>query len=137
MTTGVNAADYLLAQTAGGDVAVVDAGQHHTYEDLMASAGALAAELEQLGLPTGARVGVLGPNSLFWVAGYLAAIKLDLVAVPFSDKLTAADVQRNAGLVDLDAAFVDRRVLRRFASAFPDGMPVVTDEALVQPLAPH
>ena len=137
MTAAVNAADYLLAQGANGDVAVVDAGQHHTYERLRASAGALAAELAQLGLPPGARVGVLGPNSLFWVAAYLAVIKLDLVAVPFSDKLNPADVLRNAGLVELDAVLVDRRVQRRFAAAFADGTPVVTDEALIDPRAPH
>jgi long-chain acyl-CoA synthetase len=137
VTAPGNAADYLLAQGAGGDVAVVDAGEHHTYERLESAAGALAAELAQLDLPPGARVGILGPNSLFWVAAYLASMKLDLVAVPFSDKLNPGDVQRNARLVKLDAAFVDRRVLRRFASSLDDDMPLVTDEALVEPRGPH
>ena len=40
---------------------------------------------------------MLGTNSLFWVAAYLAVIKLDLVAVHLR-KLTPGDVQRNAGL---------------------------------------
>jgi acyl-CoA synthetase (AMP-forming)/AMP-acid ligase II len=137
VTAAGNAADYLLSQGAGGDVAVVDAGQQHTYEQLNAAAGSLASELAQLDLPPGARVGVLGPNSLFWVAAYLAAIKLDLVAVPFSDKLNPADVERNARLVQLDAACIDRRVMRRFAAAFDAGTPLLTDESLVEPRAPH
>jgi long-chain acyl-CoA synthetase len=137
VTAAVNVTDYLLAQAEDDAVAIVDGDQQHTYEKLRAVAGALAAELSQLELPPRARVGVLGTNSLFWIAAYLAVMKLDLVAVPFSDKLTPADVQRNAGLVELDAAFVDRRVLRRFASAFSEGVPVVTDEVLVDPRGDH
>lgn len=137
MTSGANAADYLLEQGADGDVAVVDGGRHHTYAQLRAACGALAAELADLGLPPGARVGVLGPNSLFWVAGYLATMKLDLVAVPFFDKLTPDDVTRNAALVHLDAVLADRRTLRRFTAAFGADLPVVTDEALTAPRDPH
>jgi len=75
-------------------------------------------------------VGVLSPNSLFWVAAYLAIMKLGHVAVPFSDKLTPDDVHRNAGLVECAAVFADRRNLRRFPTAFGDDIAVLTDEAL-------
>ncbi|MBJ7355777.1 AMP-binding protein [Nocardioides sp.] len=136
MNAGANAADYLLEQGSEGDVALVDGGRHHTYGELRAASGVLAAELAALGLPAGARVGVLGSNSLFWVAAYLAAIKLDLVAVPFSDKLTPADVSRNARLVRLDVVLADRRTLRRFDSAFGAEVPVLTDEALTAPRDP-
>jgi acyl-CoA synthetase (AMP-forming)/AMP-acid ligase II len=57
----------------------------YTYGQLHSAAGRLAAGLATLDLPPGSRVGVLGPNSLFWVAAYLAAMKLGHVAVPFSD----------------------------------------------------
>jgi acyl-CoA synthetase (AMP-forming)/AMP-acid ligase II len=137
VNAGTNAADYLLEQGADGDVAVVDGGKHHTYAQLRAASGALAAELATLGLSPGARVGVLGTNSLFWVAAYLAVIKLDLVAVPFSDKLTPADVTRNARLVRLDAVLADRRTLRRFDSAFETDVAILTDEALAAPRDPH
>jgi acyl-CoA synthetase (AMP-forming)/AMP-acid ligase II len=137
VTSGHNVADYLLERGADGDVAVVADGAHHTYADLRAAAGAVAAELARLGLGPGARVGLLGANSLFWVAGYLATLKLDLVAVPISERLTPTDVTRNARQVRLDAALVDRRVLRRFASAFDEDVAVVTDETLTSPVDPH
>ena len=135
--TGSNAADYLLERGADEAVAVVDGGRHHTYADLRLAAGRVAAGLADLDLPPGARVGVLGANSLFWAAAYLATIKLDLVAVPFSDRLTRDDVTRNARLVGLDAVCADRRLLRRFEGAFGADLPVLTDEVLAGPRAPH
>ena len=82
--------------------------------------GALAAELAALELPPGSRVGILGPNSLFWVAAYLAVMKLGHVVVPFSDKLTADGIRRNADAVGCRVMFADRSVARRFAAAFDD-----------------
>lgn len=126
----LNTSDYLLAEAAPDSVAVVEAGQRHTYAQVRSAAGRLAAGLAALDLPPGSRVGVLGPNSLFWVAAYLAVMKLSHVAVPLSDKLTQDDVRRNAGLAGCAAVLVDQRVLPRFAAAFRDGLAVLTDEAL-------
>lgn len=141
MSSVSNAADYLLEQGTDGDVAVVEGDRRHTYAQLRAACGALAAELAALGLQPGARVGVLGTNSLLWIAAYLASMKLDLVAVPFFDKLTEADVARNARLVRLDAVVADRLAARRFASVFDAAsdaeVPVLTDEALATQRAPH
>lgn len=126
----LNTSDYLLAQAAPGEVALVEGDRHCTYGELRSAAGTLAAELAALGLPAGSRVGVLGANSLFWVAAYLAVMKLGHVAVPFSDKLTVDDVRRNARIAGCAAVFADRRSARRFSAAFADGLAVVTDEAL-------
>jgi acyl-CoA synthetase (AMP-forming)/AMP-acid ligase II len=131
-----NVADYLLGPGAADDVAVVDHRGHHAYAELRAAAGVLAAALAELELPRGSRVGVLGPNSLFWAAAYLAAMKLDLVAVPIPDGLTPADVARNAELVQMDVALVDRRVLRRLGAALAT-VTVLTDEALADPREAH
>jgi long-chain acyl-CoA synthetase len=125
-----NTSDYLLANAAPDSVAVVEAGERHTYAHLCSAAGRLAAELAVLDLPPGSRVGVLGPNSFFWMAAYLAVMKLNHVAVPLSDKLTPDDVRRNAGIAGCAAVFVDQRVLRRFSAAFGDSLAVLTDEAL-------
>jgi len=125
-----NTSDYLLANAAQDRVALVEADVRYTYGQLRSAAGRLAAELAALDLPPGSRVGVLGPNSLFWVAAYLAVMKLNHVVVPFSDKLTPDEVRRNAALVGCSAVFADRRVLRRLATAFGDGIVVLTDEAL-------
>jgi long-chain acyl-CoA synthetase len=125
-----NTSDYLLAEAMPDDVALVDSGQRYTYAQLRSAAGTLAAELAALDLPPGSRVGVMGPNSFFWVAAYLAVMKLNYVAVPLSDKLTPDDVRRNASLVGCAVALVDRRVLPRFASALSDGIAVLSDEVL-------
>jgi len=125
-----NTADYLLEHAAQDGVTLVDSGARYTFGQLRSAASRLAAELAALDLSPGSRVGVLSPNSLFWVAAYLAIMKLGHVAVPFSDKLTPDDVRRNAGLVECAAVFADRRILRRFPTAFGDDIAVLTDEAL-------
>src|SRR5215475_3786150 len=125
-----NTSDYLLADAAPDGVALVESGERYTYGQLRSAAGRLAADLAALDLPPGSRVGVLGPNSFFWVAAYLAVMKLNHVAVPFSDKLIPDDVRHNAGLVRCAAIFADRQVQRRFAGAFGDGSTVLTDAAL-------
>jgi long-chain acyl-CoA synthetase len=125
-----NTSDYLLADAAPEALAVVEAGERYTYRELRSAAGRLAAELAALDLCPGSRVGVLGPNSFFWVAAYLAVMKLGHVAVPFSDKLTPDDVSRNADIAGCAAVFADRRALRRFSAAFGDGLTILTDEVL-------
>jgi acyl-CoA synthetase (AMP-forming)/AMP-acid ligase II len=132
-----SSSDYLLTGAAPDGVALVEAGRRYTYGQLRSVAGKLAAELAALDLPPGSRVGMLGPNSLFWVASYLAVMKLGHVAVPFSDKLTSDDIHRNAGLVEWAAVFADRRILRRFPEAFDDGIAVLTDEALQSGREPY
>jgi long-chain acyl-CoA synthetase len=133
----LNTSDYLLADAAPNRVALVDGGERYTYGQLRSAAGRLAADLAALDLPSGSRVGVLGPNSFFWVAAYLAVMKLDHVAVPFSDKLAVDDVRRNADIAGCAAVFVDRRVVRRFSAAFADGLAVLTDEALQSGRGPY
>jgi acyl-CoA synthetase (AMP-forming)/AMP-acid ligase II len=132
-----NTSDYLLANAEPDDVAVLEAGQRYTYAQLRSAAGRLAAELAAVDLPAGARVGVLGSNSLFWVAAYLAVMKLGYVAVPFSDRLTLDDVGRNADIAECAAVFVDRTVLRKVMAAFNDGVPVLTDELLRSKREPY
>lgn len=133
----MNTSDYLLSAHQSDAVALVDSGRNYSYGELRASAGKLAAELSELGLEPGSRVGILGPNSLFWIAAYLAVMKLDLVAVPFSDKGTPEEVRRNAGLVDCVAVLTDRRCLRRYAEVFDGHVAVITDEALTSAREPY
>jgi long-chain acyl-CoA synthetase len=139
MTLGFcpNTSDYLLAGAPPDAVALVEAGERYTYRQLHVTAGRLAAELTALDLPSGSRVGVLGPNSFFWVAAYLAVMKLGYVAVPLSDKLTPEDARRNADIAGCAAVFADQRVLRTFSAAFDDGRSVLTDEALRSSREPY
>ena len=133
----VNTSDYLLGTGSPDDIALVDAGQSYSYSELRCAAGKLAAQLSELKLPAGSRVGILAPNSLFWVAAYLAVMKLNHVAVPLSDKLAPEDVRRNVTLVGCAVVFTDRRLTRRFSAALGDGVTVITDEALASTAEPY
>jgi acyl-CoA synthetase (AMP-forming)/AMP-acid ligase II len=132
-----NTSDYLLADAARDGVALVEAGEHYTYGQLRSGAGRLAAILAALDFPPGSRVGLLGPNSFFWVAAYLAVMKLNHIAVPFSDKLAQDDVRRNASIAGCTAVFADRRIVRRYSGAFDDGIEILTDEALRSSQEPY
>lgn len=125
-----NIADHLLSVGADGDVAVIETDVATSYGQLRQAAARIGAALRDLSLPEGSRVGILGPNSRFWIAGYLATLKLNLVAVPFAAVLTPADVRRNADLAGISAVLVDRRARRTLARAFDSPPPVVTDEVL-------
>ena len=50
-----NTSDYLLANAAADSVAVVEAGERHTYGQLRSAAGRLAAELDALDLAPASR----------------------------------------------------------------------------------
>lgn len=132
----MNTADYLLEAGASDDIALIDSGRPHTYGELRAAAGRLAGELAAHDLADGAKIGILGPNSLFWVAAYLAVLKLGLVAVPLSDKGTPEDARRNLDLVGCVAALVDRRSARRFAPAL-EHVTVISDDVLASEREPH
>jgi long-chain acyl-CoA synthetase len=134
---GPNTSDYLLAQAEQEDVALVEGNERYSYAKLRDAAGKLAAGLAALDLPAGSRVGVLGPNSLFWVAAYLAVMKLGHVAVPFSDKLTPDDIRRNVGIAGCAAIFADRRPARTLSAALGGGLLVLTDEMLRSSREPY
>lgn len=125
----MNSGNYLLGAGEPAAIAVVDGGREYSYTDLRAAAAEIAAALTALQLPAGSRVAILGPNSFFWVAAYLAVLRLELLAVPMSDKSTAGDIRRNLDIVGCAAALVDRRYLRRDSESTA-AVPVLTDEVL-------
>ena len=123
-------ADYLLHGGVPTDVAVVDGAARHTYADLRLAAGRTASALAALDLPPGSRVGILGPNSVFWVAAYLAVLKLGHVAVPLPDRATAAAVRRAADLAGCAVVCADRRALRAAGSELDGGPALLTDDVV-------
>lgn len=99
-----------------------------TYADLRAAAARIVAALRDAGVAPGSHVGLLGTNSFFWLAGYLAALKLGVV-VPLSDKLGAEELSAQTRWSNCGVVLADRRQLRRAGDAFGD-LPVLTDEVL-------
>ncbi|HEY6793299.1 MAG TPA: AMP-binding protein [Kineosporiaceae bacterium] len=130
MSAITNVSDHLLAVGRPDQVALVDGPKRHTYRDLRNAVARVASRLDALGLPPGSRVGVLGPNSLFWVAAYLAAMRRGHVAVPLSDKLTAADIRRNLELSACSVVCLDPRSRRLLPDRLEGGPAVISDEVL-------
>jgi acyl-CoA synthetase (AMP-forming)/AMP-acid ligase II len=120
--------DYLLAAGMPDDPAVIDGKHTYTYRQLRAAATQLAAKLADLSMPRGSRVGILGANSFFWVAAYLAATKSN-VAVPLSDKSNPNDLGQQLARVGCAVVFVESQHRRRFADVL-DGLLVITEEDL-------
>lgn len=127
----MNTADYLLECGAPGSTALIAGKTQYTYENLKQACMRVAGELVHTGVQPGDRVGILGNNSLFWVASYLAVMKLGAVAVPFATTLTAEDVGGMAAFVQSKVICAERRMLRSFASVLSGA--VIFDDILQQP----
>ena len=128
----MNTADYLLQTGKDGDPAIITKGSLISYRDLRAACARLLGELVSAGVQPGDRIGLLGENSLFWVAAYLATLKLGAVAVPLPTVSTPDDLRQKEHFVQCKAVFVERRSHRKFSSAFDDGRILIFDDVLQQ-----
>jgi long-chain acyl-CoA synthetase len=129
----MNVADYLLRNAKDADIAFIEGSGSRSYAELKAAAARLSGELAARGARPGDRIGVLGANSFFWAASYLAVMKAGGVAVPFSTMLTPEEVRRNADFARVRAVLLDRRQQRAFGSAFAEGTELVTDAVIESP----
>jgi long-chain acyl-CoA synthetase len=132
----MNTADYLLA-TGGDDRPALIANKvTSTYRDVREASGRLAAELLAAGVRPADRVGIFGSNSLFWLASYLATLKLGAIAVPFATALTVEAIRDMQAFMRCKLICAEQRVYRRFAEAFIKTQPVIFDDVLNGPGVP-
>jgi long-chain acyl-CoA synthetase len=130
MEREMNTSDYLLQNSVDSHIVLVEASGNRSYGELKTAVARIAGELLARGFLPGDRVGILGQNSFFWVASYLAVLKLRLVAVPFSLMLTPAEAIRNARFAECKAILMDRRQNRVFGTAFPADILLLADDIL-------
>jgi|WetSurMetagenome_2_1015567.scaffolds.fasta_scaffold25438_3 long-chain acyl-CoA synthetase len=126
----MNTADYLLEHGRDADIAIISNKVEYTYADLRHASARLLAEMVARGVEPTDRVGILGNNSLFWVAAYLATLKLGAVAVPFATTLTLDSVSAMQSFVNCKVMLAEKRIQRRFAAAFPAELLVIFDDIL-------
>ncbi len=81
------------------------------------------------------RVGLIGVNSLFWVAAYLGILKLGAVAVPFSTILMPDEIKLKAQFSNCKAALIQKRFFDKYGKAFSEVFPVIFDDCLDTPPA--
>ncbi len=129
----MNTADYLLASGSADRPALIASKVTYTYRDVRAASARLAAELLAAGVQPTERVGIFGNNSLFWLAAYLATLKLGAIAVPFATALTVEAIREMQSFVNCKVICAEQRVYRRFAGAFAETQPVIFDEVLAGP----
>lgn len=126
----MNTADYLLECGAPESTALIAGKTEYTYRDLRSACGRVAGELLEAGVKPGDHVGILGNNSLFWVAAYLATMKLGAVALPFATTLTPDDVTGMMNFTKCKVICAERRMLRNFSSVLNNTGSVIYDDAL-------
>jgi long-chain acyl-CoA synthetase len=126
----MNTADYLLEHGRDDDIAIIANRLHYTYADLHQASAQVVAEMLAHGVGPGDRVGIMGNNSLFWVAAYLATLKLGAVAAPFATTLPTELVSTMQAFVNCRVMLAEKRIQRRFASAFPAELPIIFDDTL-------
>ena len=124
----MNTADYLLERGDPQRVALIAGKNQYTYQALRSAAERVAGELTQAGICPGDRVGLLGNNSFFWVASYLAILKIGAIAVPFATTLPADEIGRITEFVKSKATCADRRMFRNFSAVLKDS--VIFDDVL-------
>ncbi len=124
----MNTADYLLECGALKSTALIAGKTHYTYADLRSACERVAGELILAGVIRGDRVGILGNNSLFWVAAYLATLKLGAIAVPFATTLKPEEVEGMASFVQCKVTCAERRMLRVYSSVLTGA--VIYDDVL-------
>ncbi|MEI8306839.1 MAG: AMP-binding protein [Chloroflexales bacterium] len=95
----MNTADYLLSTSDSQRVAVIESGERYSYADVYTASAAIARALTALAVQPQQHVAIYGPNSFFWVAAYLAILKLGAVAVPFSPTAKPAQLDEMQNLV--------------------------------------
>jgi long-chain acyl-CoA synthetase len=103
---GPAGADLLDLLTAGGDddgLSVHAGGRRISRPQLVAAAEAVRVALDDLGLPPGARVGVVAPNEPEAVAAWFGTWAGGRTLVPLNPRLAPAELERIVAAADVGA----------------------------------
>lgn len=126
----LNVTEMFLDEGHPDDVAVIDGGRRLTYRDLRRAVAHQVRVIDQWDLEPGSRIGLLGANSAFWVASYLAVMRAGHTAVPLPSVLTPDDVSSKMAHVGCESLLVDQRLVRRFDAVVGSTTRTATDAEL-------
>ena len=126
----MNISDYLLETGKDDNPAVITNSGQYTYGGLRNAAACMVEELQDKGISHGDRVGLLGANSFFWVAGYLGILKLGAVAVPLAVSSKPGQIQANREFAGCKVTLVQRNLYKKYEEALNDGLPLIFDDCL-------
>ncbi|MFP4597203.1 MAG: o-succinylbenzoate--CoA ligase [Persicimonas sp.] len=112
------------AETRPDAPAVAADGTTWTYAKLAAEVRRRAAYLRSLGIDRGARVGIVGDNSLAWISTAHAVWWLGATLVPLHTRATDAELEAQLTQVPLDLLSSDGELFQA-APSLPDAAPAV------------
>ncbi|MCP4357206.1 MAG: AMP-binding protein [Chloroflexi bacterium] len=127
-----NSTQYLLQNGHDHNVALMTRDAQCTYGELHTAVNCIAHELLQTSVKPGQRVGLIGNNSIFWAASYLAILQIGAVAVPLPT-LSLSSPQKTSDLIQLvecTAVCADHISRRRLQPLLSQGMPFISAEIL-------
>ena len=129
----MNTADYLLQTVDDQRLALLDGEHRYTYGELRTAVFTLTKALRAEGVQPEAHVAVFGPNTFFWVAAYLAILKLGAVAVPFSPSAKPVQLAEMQKLVQCQVVCSQAKHLTPPIRAVLRDVVLITDAALADP----
>ncbi|HEY1351392.1 MAG TPA: AMP-binding protein [Ktedonobacteraceae bacterium] len=124
----MNLYNYLLANAREEKLAILSRKEHVTYAELVAYAESIALALQRLGVREEERVGILAENSAFWVASYLAILKIGAIATPLPSRLHSGQCQSLLELVQCSAFCADPARMTKWAALLPAHSKIVTPQ---------
>jgi long-chain acyl-CoA synthetase len=123
-----NLVDYLLENAVDSQIALIDNDTPVTYVALIQQMHAIAATLQQASVGVGDKVGIFADNSAFWVASYLATIRLGAVAVPFSAVIAPPHLKDVLDYIDSKVMIFSKRYLRKYAKSIPTDTTIIVED---------
>lgn len=128
----MNTANYLLQYAADDDFVIIAFNAKYNYKELKQIINVAAQGLLSKGIEKGDRVGILGRNSLFWAACYLAIMKAGAIAVPFATKLPPPELAGQVEQTGCRVVCVENTLLAKYSPFFPKGIDIIGEEILEQ-----
>lgn len=116
----MNTAQYLLYNGLSQQLALVTDHEHITYDDLRERVATIAYELRRLNVKPGDRVAILGTNSVFWVACYIAILHIGAIAVPLPITIQSNEYESVKQFSNFQVACLSKLAARRLKNVFFD-----------------
>jgi long-chain acyl-CoA synthetase len=129
----MNTTDYLLETGGARDVAIIVGKEQYTYNNVKEVTVCIAQRLLVEGVRPADKVGLLGANSLFWVAAYLATLKIGAIAVPLSTKISPADLQTKQSFIQCKVFCLEKRYHHILQSSLANNTPLIFEDSLTGP----
>ncbi len=126
----MNFAKSMLERGVDSQIAIVAGKEQVTYQALRGMVAQMAVRLREYGVEPGDRVAILGANSAFFVAAYIAVFYIGAVAVPLPTTIQPDEFDQVKRFAAFKALCLSRRAVRRLPKGAADDLPLILDNQL-------